>query len=257
MKRGSLLILILLTIISGACSSRKNNLDNKDLIPEKELVSILADIHIADGLLSLPKIRNWYSSVDSITSYIQIIEKHGYTKEIMDKTLKYYFIKRPDEIVIIYDQVLGVLSEMESLLVKEGLLLEGRSLNKWSGKEIYSFPDTSGADLTRFDQILGSTGVYTLVFTATLYPDDPSLNPGITAFTCHPDSIETGKRNYIKTLNYIKDGQPHIYTLEINLPDNPPSVLRGWLFDADNHPDTWENHLIIEKISFTYSTAAI
>ena len=67
----------------------------------------MTDIHLADGLLILPKIKTMYSSLDSITAYTQIIEKHGYTKEIMDKTMKYYFIKDPKKLNKIYDQVLG------------------------------------------------------------------------------------------------------------------------------------------------------
>ena len=118
MIRFSFLILIILSISLGSCSGRKNKLDKKNLIPEKELISILTDIHLADGLLALPRINSWASSLDSITSYYQVIEKHGYTKEIMDKTMKYYFLKEPKKLNKIYDQVLGRLSAMESLVVK-------------------------------------------------------------------------------------------------------------------------------------------
>jgi len=257
MTRFTLLILILFSLIAGSCSSRKNKLDHSNLIPEKELVSILTDFHIADGLFTLPKIQNWFSSLDSLSSYYQIIEKYGYSKETMDKTMKYYFIKKPRELIKIYDQVLGILSKMESLIEKEAVLAEGRNANRWTGKEFYSFPDPSGTDSTCFDITLNRRGIYTLVFSATLFPDDQSVNPRITAYSCHPDSIETGKRDYIETIYYIKDGQPHIYTLIVNLPKNKTLHLRGWLYDFDNHPDEWEKHMIIENISITYTFAAV
>jgi hypothetical protein len=257
MIRFTILILIMFSLIAGSCSGRKNKLDHRNLIPEKELVSILTDVHIADGLLILPKIYYLFSSLDSIPSYYQIIEKHGYSKETMDKTMKYYFIKKPKELIRIYDQVLGILSEMESLIEKEVILEQGRIANLWPGKENYSFPDPSGTDSTRFDITLNRPGIYTLKFSATLFPDDQSANPRITAYLCHQDSIETGKRDYIETINYLKDGQPHTYTLIVKIPDIRTLHLRVWLYDFDNHPDEMGKHVIIETISFTYTSAAI
>lgn len=252
-----ILILILFSLIAGSCSSRKNKPDNRNLIPEKELVSILTDVHIAGGLLTLPEIRYMFSSLDSITTYYQIIEKHGYSKETMDKTLKYYFIKNPKKLIKIYDQVLGILSESESLVEKEVIVEQGRINNQWTGKEYYFSPDLSVSDSARFDIPLNRTGIYTLIFSVILFPDDQSVNPRITAYSCHPDSIETGKRDYIETINYIKDGQPHTYTLILKVPENKALHFRGRFYDFDNRPDEWEKHVIIENISFTYTSAAV
>jgi hypothetical protein len=249
MIRFSLLILILFSLIAGSCSSRKNRLDHRNLIPEKELVSILTDVYITNGFIAIPKIHSWFSSLDSLSFYYYIIEKYGYSKETMDKTMKYYFIKKPKKLIKIYDQVLGILSERESLVEREVALAEGRIPNLWTDKEFYSFPDPSGTDSVRFDITLNRTGIYTLAFSAILFPDDQSLNPRITVYSCHPDSIETGKRKYIETINYIKDGRPHTYNLILNVPKNTTLHFRGWLYDFDNHPDDWEKHMIIENIS--------
>jgi hypothetical protein len=257
MIRFNILILILFSLIAGSCSSRKNKPDRSNIIPEKELVSILTDIHIADGLITLPKIHQSFISLDTVSTYNYIIEKHGYSKEIMDKTMKFYFIKKPKELIKIYDQVLGILSEMESRVEKELVLSEGRIANLWTGKEFYLFPDPSCTDSARIDIRLNKPGVYTLKFSATLFPDDQSVNPRITVYSCNPDSIETGKRDYIETVNYIKDGQPHTYTLIVKVPGGTTLNLRGSFYDFDNHPDEWEKHLIIETISVTYSLASV
>src|SRR5674536_806 len=119
MTRFTFLILIIISIMMGSCSGRKNKLDKKNLIPEKDLVSILTDIYITDGLLTVPNIILRASSLDSITTYYQVIESHGYTKEAMDRTMKYYFIENPKRLNKIYDKVLGILSEMESRVDKE------------------------------------------------------------------------------------------------------------------------------------------
>lgn len=257
MTRFTLLILIICSLVTGSCSGRKNKLDQKNLIPKKELVAILTDINIASGLLSLPRIHDLYSSLDSSSTYIPVIEKHGYSKETMDRTMKYYFIKNPKELIRIYDQVLGILSERESLIQKEVTLSESRKGSILSGKEYYSFPDPSGTDSCNFNLTLKKNGIYTLVFSTILYSDDQSLHPRLTAYFCNPDSLETGKRKYIKSLNYIKDGYQHVYKLNIVVPDSTALQFRGTFYDFDNNPDEWGKHLSIQNISLTYLSAAV
>lgn len=106
------------SLILFSCTEKNEKPDRSDIIPEKDLMSILTEIHIADGLLPNPKIRFWVLSVDSISVYHYIAEKHGYTKESFDKTMHYYFVRKPKRLIRIYDKILGKLSEMESLLEK-------------------------------------------------------------------------------------------------------------------------------------------
>lgn len=257
MTRATILILILFSLIAGSCSGRKNKLDRRNMIPERELISVLTDLYITNGLLPLPKINHLYTAQDSISSYREVFEKHGYSKETFDKTMKYYFIKNPKQLIKIYDQALATLSEMEARFEKEVVVLQSRVSNLWTGKDFYLFPDLAGIDSTDFNITAGITGIYTISYTVTLYPDDQSVNPRMTAYTCNPDSIETGKRHYIPTINYIKDGQPHIYSININSGDKSRLHFRGLLYNFDNYPDESGKHLRIEKISFIYSSGAV
>lgn len=254
--RFTFLIIIMISLITVSCSSRKTKLDKKNLIPEKELVSLLTDIHLADGLLILPKIKARYSSLDTITAYTQIIEKHGYTKEIMDNTMKYYFINDPKKLNKIYDQVLGILSEMESRVEKQSLIENARTYNQWPGKENYPSQDIPDKDSTMFDITIARPGLYTLAFSVTLFPDDESLNPRPLAYTTSPDSIDSGKRRYMKSFKYLKDGRPHNYSLPIYVRDNSNHV-RGWLYYFDNSPADFKPHIKIENISLIFTSAAI
>jgi hypothetical protein len=257
MTRFGFLILIIISLMAGSCSGRKPKLDNKHMIPEKELVSLLTDIHIATGLLNLPSISAWTSSLDSITSYYQIIEKHGYTKAIMDKTMNYYFFKNPKKLNKIYDQVLGILSEMESHVDKDSFILLARRSNLWPGKDFYLIPSPSGNDSTMFDITLRNIGYYTLTFSATVFPDDQSVNPKAIVYSSSPDSIETGSRKYYKTIDYLKDGQPHNYKLSIPVSENKIRHLRGWLYDFDTPFSVIEKHIKIENISLIYTRLAV
>ena len=252
-NRFALIISVLLLAVAVACSGRKNPIDTRNIIPEKEMPSIITDLYITDGLLTLPNIINLYSHLDTLSCYKEVLKKHGYTKENMDKTLKYYFVKNPRQLIKIYDQVLAILSEMEARYEKEIVIIQSKSSNYWTGDNFYSFPDPSGNNSTDFDITISNAGSYTLSFIVTLYPDDQSVNPRLTAYTCHPDSIETGKRRYLKTLNYIKDGQPHTYMVIIKARNKSDFHLRGSLFNYDNYPDVWGKHLSIAKISYSYS----
>ncbi len=257
MIRFTILILTLFTLLAGSCSERKTKLDSTGLIPEKELIPLLTDLYISDGLLALPKVRGWLPPLDSLSTYYHVIEKHGYSRETMDKTMQYYFIKKPKKLIEIYDQIIGILSERESILEREVLLAESHIKNLWTGKEFYSIPDLAGTDSTKFDITLYRPGIYTLTFSALLFPDDQSVDPGFTAYSCHPDSIENGKRKYIQTINYIKDGQPHTYSIILTVPDNKVLHFRGWLYDFRNNPFEFYRHIIIENISLTYSPLVI
>ena len=110
----TLFLLIPITVLYS-CNFR----NNQNRIPEKDVVKILTELYVADGLLTFPSIRNYFSSKDSTSNYIDIIRKNGYTKERMDKTLKYYYDKKPKKLENIYDQVLSKLSEKQILIEKE------------------------------------------------------------------------------------------------------------------------------------------
>jgi len=251
MIRYALLILMMISLSIVSCSDSKSKLDKKNLIPEKDLISLLTDIHIADGLLTLPSINSWTSNLDSISTYVQVIEKHGYTKEIMDKTMKYYFVHEPKKLNKIYDHVLGILSEMESRVEKQSALELAKSINLWRGKDFYYFPAASGNDSTMFDLTLYRPGIYNLSFSATLFPDDQTVYPCPIAYTTSADSLETGKKQYLKSIEYLKDGREHTYNLPFQVERNI-SHLKGWLYYFEDQPDNIVRHIQIDNISLTF-----
>jgi hypothetical protein len=253
MIRLTYIILIALLIMSSSCGNRRSKLDRRNLIPESELVPLLTDIYITDGLIGMPRIAMKYPLADSSSAYNHVIEKHGYTRERLDKTIKYYFIKNPKKLIKIYDKVLGILSEMESRIQKDISKTKLKTGNLWPGFESYSFPDPSGTDSATFDIPLLKPGFYIISATVNLFPDDQSYNPGITAFTCHPDSIETGKRVYIKPVYYLKDGHEHKYSISFKVPPKTALHLRGSLYNFENQPDDWQKHLVIHNISAVFS----
>lgn len=248
MMRYPLLILIIVAGLAGSCSGRKNNAAHRGIIPDKDLIPILTEIHIGDGLLTLPEINYLFSGRDTLSSYIDIIEKRGYTKEEMDRTMRYYFIKKPKKLIKIYDKVLGTLSEMESRLEKEIPSYRNNEINFWRGKPSYYFPDGSGGDTAWFDFRLPYPGTYSLKFTLTIYPDDQTSDPRAGIFYSYPDSAAEGKRNYISRIPFLKDGLPHSYNFLMVVKKTVPVRLMGWFIDRENQAPFRQSHIRIDEI---------
>ncbi len=255
--RFAIIILVLLAIMGSSCSDRKAKLDRRNMIPEKELVKLLTDLYIADGLITHPHVNKWFPSLDSISTYYHIIEKHGYTKATLDKTLKFYFYRKPKELISIYDNVLGALSEMDAHVEKALMSEKTQSENLWAGNDYYPFPDTQGDNPASFDVYLNRTGTYTLTFTATVFPDDQSDNPGMIAFTYFTDVSGNEVRTYLKPEKYIKDGMPHTYSTTVVVTSVSNIHFAGNIYATGSNPINSEKHSFIEsiKISYTYIVA--
>jgi hypothetical protein len=251
------IILVVTLVIFSSCVSRRSKLDSRNLIPEKDLVPILTEIYLEDSMLGIPRINLKYSPLDSLATYYYIVEKHGYTKEMMDKTMKYYFIRKPKKLIQMYDKVLGILSEMESRNKRIITLSISKSGTLWTGSELYNYPDPEGSDSTTFEIHQNRPGKYTLYASVTVFPDDLSCNPCLTAYTCNPDSMDTGKRTYSTPVRYIKDGYPHRYLMTFVSSSKDSLIIRGNLFEPENHPGEWEKHFRIENLSVLYSVYAL
>ncbi len=251
MNRYFLLIIITISLLAGSCAGRRNKVEHKAEIPEKDLVRILTEIHIADGLLTLPRINYLYSDRDTISAYVDIIEKHGYTKEEMDRTMQYYFIEKPKKMIRIYDKVLGALSEMESRIDREMPVSGSGEPDFWQGKSSYYFPDPTGRDTSWFDIPLNIPGRYNLKFTLTIYPDDQSSDPHPGIYYTYTDSTGSAERNYISDFPYLKNGQPHNFSFTINLIRMAPARLMGWFVDQEKQSPSLIRHLRIEKVMLT------
>jgi hypothetical protein len=244
--------LLIVFLVSDSCSTRKNRVEHNNMIPEKELVKILTELYLTDGLLSIPKTTQMYSLNDTLKAHKDVFKLHGYTKEAMDMTLKYYYIKKPKVLIKIYDQALGVLSEMQSRYEAEVTQLQAKLANIWEGEHSYILPDGSAIDSASFILKPGSQGKYYLKYNVTLSPVDLSYNTRPKVYTCHPDSIETGRRHYIKTIEYFNDGLPHTYTLEIRVTEKSHYYIKGWFYDSGSCPDESQGSLLIEKIDLTF-----
>jgi hypothetical protein len=251
MNRYIILVIFAFSVVAATCSGRRNKAEHKDIIPEKDLTSILTEVHIADGLLSIPEIKYKFTKGDTLESYIDIFEKYGYTKPQMDRTMRYYFIKKPKKLVKIYDRVLGRLSEMESRVDKELLVFSAGQMNLWPGKSFYSLPDPESKDTALVNFSSGFYGTLYLRFTLTIFPDDQSVDPVMGLYFLKSDSTGNENRISFSPVRFIKDGHPHNYrfTLVQNLTGTVS--LKGWFIDQEGTTPYREYHQRVENIILT------
>jgi hypothetical protein len=241
----NLLVALILVTLLYSCNRR--DINNK-LIPEKDLVDVLTEIYIADGLLIIPKIRSYFALKDSITNYIDIINRHGFTKERMDKTMQYYFDKNPKKLENIYDQVLTKLSEKQAILEKETGFRNQNPNNLWNKSYFIEIPESTADNNVWFSISAKDTGNYILEFTSTIFRDDKSRNPRVTVFFWRSDSSKTGNKINWEEVTFPKDGKSHSYSLSKRNSDTTFTHIGGWLLNSDTIKGSWKKHAKIENI---------
>ena len=239
-----ILILVIPVTILYSCNFR--NYQNR--IPEKDVVKILTELYVADGLLTFPSIRNYFSSKDSVSNYIDIIQKYGYTKERMDLTLRYYYDKKPKKLENIYDQVLSKLSEKQLLNEKSIPVKKNNPINLWTGPGFFSVPESGVQDGGWFNIPVKDTGLYFLEFSATVFPDDQSVNPNVTVFFYHTDTSKNGYQDFWPVTSLIKDGQRHQFSVSKRNTNFSVTHISGGFFGCEPKEGRWEKHARIENI---------
>ncbi len=244
-------IIPILFILSASSSCRDKS--KEGLIPEKTFTSILSDAYLTDGLLSMSAIRDQYSRKDSINNYIDIVKSYGYTYDQMEKTLNYYFVHDPKQMVRIYDKIDAKLSEMEfKISTEQENALEAMTA-KMKKNSQFSLPDPELKKKPGFSYDIYPPGIFTLEFSVTIYPDDRSVNPSCIAWYSVTDGPDAGHVKYFPAIRYIRDGLPHIYTLRGRVEGDKKSVLQGFYFNYENNQEFGTLHAEIINLSFSYT----
>jgi hypothetical protein len=239
--------MLLIPVIMCSCSGKNNDSRNIKLISEEAMVSVMTDLYLSNGLLGYPPVRTLFTAKDSIENYFDVIEKHGYTIEQMDKSMRYYFLENPKKLQKIYDQILSRLSEMQSGLETVPVMPAG--VNLWNQKERLSVPEAGAHDLLYFSIPIKDTGLYEITFSAIIYPDDKSLYPRTTTFFWHSSETQEGVRDFWDKVDLIRDGNSHRYSISKTLTDTSFTHICGWLFQCDAPPGSWVKHGAFSSIS--------
>lgn len=100
------LFMILLTVNCGGRGKEK-------ILSEKQLIEVLVDIHVADGIaLDMNNQLDASYVLDSASLYQSIFDKHGVTRKQFDTSMVFY-TARPKRFNEIYNQVLVEVKQQE------------------------------------------------------------------------------------------------------------------------------------------------
>ncbi|HOO97943.1 MAG TPA: DUF4296 domain-containing protein [Bacteroidales bacterium] len=244
----SLLVIITFT----SCVNQRNKVENEKLIPEDTFISMITDIYLATGLLTVSEIRYEFGGRDSVMNYIDIIESYGYSYEEMNNTMNYYFVSKPKKLIRIYDNIIKEMSEKESHYQNE-IMKESEELSK-ARRNYAEFFLPSSSDTARpvLTQKAYPPGNYTVTFTATVYPGDLSFEPHFESRIVDADSVGTGRWRYFDRINYVKDGYPHRITVTNRIEGSRPVHLELNFFSQSGNIGETGRHANIVVSSFSY-----
>lgn len=243
---------LLIILFAVSCVNKRDKVEHEDLIPEDKFVSILSDMYLVTGLLSIPEILYEFGGRDSIMNYIDIIESYGFSYEKMNSTMNYYFVSKPKKLIRIYDNIIKNMSEMETHYQNEIMKADDLKARSRIYYSEYFLPVYGEQKKPALSKILGPPGTFTLEFTITLYPDDQSYCPSFQSLIVDADSIDSGKKKDLQRINYIKDGYPHRITISRRLEGSRPVILEMDFYNHSSNTREGDKHASIEINSFSY-----
>ena len=245
------LILVFIPIFSISCIHHEGSIKRRNIIPEKDFITILEDIHLADAIISSPYLVSKHPGLDTLSNYRDILMQHGYTMEDLNKTLLYYTDK-PEQLEQVYEKVIDNLSQLESEVSSRRYFEDGeetKSVDLWTDKSEWHLPVDGKQIKIPFSIPIDTPGTYILRAQIKMYQDDGSSNPKITAYYWYDNGSELGQR-YIFPRNPIsKNGQWKSHALILETHDTLITHIKGFLIDHKDKKSSWEKHLDIRGVS--------
>lgn len=83
-------------------------------IPEKKMVAILTEMHLADGTIAVNQHVHIHGYLDSTQLYGPILDKYGYTQEDFRASLDMY-LRNPKTFDDVYSKVIERLKEQQAV----------------------------------------------------------------------------------------------------------------------------------------------
>jgi len=255
MKYISIVITSLL-ILQFACSNPEEQIKRSDIIPEEDLVPLLVDIHLSEGLLILSKVNKEYPGRDSVSNYTDVINKHGFEKEDFDRTFNFYSNK-PDELDEVYELVISELSKMEARIIGptryNDEVVRQMRYNLWNRKREWHLPQDGEKEQIGFNIRVYGTGTYSLSARIKMYKDDESVNPSVFVYYWYNDGSKYGFRDPFPEIKIEKTGQDSIYKISKILTDPKVTHMKGSILYHKRKRGKWSKHVDVFDIKVEYN----
>lgn len=115
MNKGNLILFLISVLLFGACqsSSKEEEINKNEIIPEEKMIVVLADMQLAESYLDFLR-KNGNQTKDSAMVYFErVFKKHQINQEEFEKSLLFYK-KDLDHMGLIYTNVITRLNELKA-----------------------------------------------------------------------------------------------------------------------------------------------
>lgn len=244
--------LITCCLIIGLILFSCGNVKRKYLIPEKVLVPLLVDLHLADGIGVTHRVLPIPENLDSAALYGSIFDKYGVTRSQFDSTMTYY-TNDPKTLDKIYEKVIEKLSRLESdLKDMQKEELKKRGVVVFRNEKNFKLPADGKTNRISFETPVSGSGEYTIHAKIKVFEDDESYEPRINAFFWYDNGTEEGYRDYFRSVKVKKDNILNSYTVSKNLINKKVTHIKGYIFDHTEQDASFTKHAYITGIKIVY-----
>lgn len=243
-----LLLLVTVILFSGSC----HVFHKKYIIPEKKLVQVLVDIHIADAIAMIVPYSDPDNIPDSAQVYSALFKKHHITRAQFDSTMAYY-TRKPEKLTKIYTEVNTILNKRESDITAEGEKpADDKKIVIWQDNKIYILPQMGKREKIEINIPVSKAGVYTFSAKIKMYDDDQSVAPRITLFFWYDNGTPKGYREYFTSTPVLKNGQADNYTVSRQLTNPNITHIKGFVLDHSNPDTLFTKHAIVSELKMYF-----
>lgn len=107
-------LFIFITVLFSCASNNEAEMEPApaDIIPIEVFSTIMTDVHLLEAVSNQKMLREDDPTVMTAEYYEQVFVKHNISRETFEKSYNYW-ASRPDNMMVIYDQVINNLTKME------------------------------------------------------------------------------------------------------------------------------------------------
>lgn len=109
-----IVIIIISLFFLVACSSEKEKPKPTVFLTEPQMVDVVTDVQIMEGIISYKKSTNQKTAYIKNVGYDTLFAHHGITDSIFEENLKYYNDVDPQTLIRIMDSVEARLGRMKN-----------------------------------------------------------------------------------------------------------------------------------------------
>jgi len=108
--------IFLIFILSISCNKKEKGTIRKDVLAHKEMVKLIADVHIIEALVEERRNKGVLKPGELKLYYDQLFAKYKINRELFFKNINYY-LDKPREFQKIYDEAIVELSKKQGAAI--------------------------------------------------------------------------------------------------------------------------------------------